>query len=126
MNAEVLMAAAEKLVAFCRAGAPEHGLAELYHPDAVSVEATPGPDGGAETRGLDGIRGKHAWWNEAMEVHSAAVEGPFPHGDDRFAVIFGFEATERASGRRFEMREVAVYTIDPAGKITREEFFYRT
>jgi hypothetical protein len=87
--------------------------------------AMPGAES-AETRGIEGIRGKHVWWEQAMEMHSGKVEGPFLHGDDRFAVIFEFDATERATGRRNQMREVAIYTVNPAGKIVREEFFYDT
>jgi ketosteroid isomerase-like protein len=57
-----------------------------------------------------------------MEVHSAEVEGPFLHGDDRFAVIFDIDATDKASGQRMPMREVAVYHVAD-GRIVREEFF---
>jgi hypothetical protein len=125
MTTETLRATAEALVAHCRNGTTGAGLTELYDPGAVSVEAMamPGADS-AETRGLEGIRGKHAWWDEAMEMHSGKVEGPFLHGDDRFAVIFEFDATERATGKRNQMREVAIYTVNPAGRIVREEFYY--
>ncbi len=125
MPADTLKSTAERLVAHCRANTTEQGLTELYAPDAVSVEAmaAPGQDS-AETHGLDGIRGKHAWWNGAMEVHSANADGPFLHGDDRFAVIFEFDATERETGKRSGMREVGIYSVNPAGKIVREEFFY--
>ncbi len=125
MTAEALKSTAEKLVAHCRAGTTEDGLTELYDPAAVSVESAPAPgQDSAETHGLDGIRGKHAWWSGAMEVHSAGADGPFLHGPDRFAVIFDFDATNKASGERVQMHEVAIYTVNPAGKITREEFFY--
>ncbi len=125
MSVETLKATAEKLVAHCRAGTTKQGLDELYDPGAVSVEAMAMPGAGsAETVGVDGIRGKHDWWENTMEVHSASAEGPFPHGDDRFAVIFAFDATDKTSGKRNQMREVAIYTVNDAGKIIREEFFY--
>jgi hypothetical protein len=125
MTTETLRTIAEKLVAHCRAGTTKQGLDELYDPAAVSVEATEMPgSGGRETAGVEGIKGKHDWWDQTMDVHSSSVEGPFPHGDDRFAVIFGFEATDRTNGRKIAMREVAIYTVGPAGKIIREEFFY--
>ena len=115
---------ADRLVALCRAGEEVKGLDELYHADAVSVEATKGPGmDSLETKGIEGIRGKHAWWDSAMEVHSATVDGPYPHGDDRFAVIFEIDVTERASGARNQFKEVAVYHT-AEGKIVREEFFY--
>jgi ketosteroid isomerase-like protein len=125
MTAQTLKTTAEKLVAHCRANTTEEGLDELYDPGAVSVEAAPGPgQDSRETVGVEGIRGKHQWWDKAMEVHSASAEGPFLHGDDRFAVIFEFDASERESGKRVQMREVAIYTVNAAGKITREEFYY--
>jgi ketosteroid isomerase-like protein len=116
---------AEELVAGCREDRVEENLGKLYAVDAVSVEATPGPDGSRETRGLDGIRGKHQWWNSTFEVHDADVDGPFLHGDDRFAVVFEFEAENRETGERSEMEEVGVYHVRD-GKIVREEFFYTT
>jgi hypothetical protein len=125
MSAETLKTIAEKLVAHCRAGTTKKGLDELYDPDAVSVEATAmtGTDS-RETIGVAGIRGKHDWWENAMEVHSASAEGPFLHGDDRFAVIFEFDATDKSSGKRTHMREVGAYTVGGNGKIVREEFYY--
>ena len=114
---------AEKLVAGCRAGTETENLDLLYAPDAVSAEAADMSGQGRETKGLDGIRGKHAWWAGAMEVSSMQIEGPFLHGDDRFALIFAVKGREKDSGKDFDMREVAVYHV-AGGKITREEFFY--
>ena len=124
MSRDRLRTVAETLVAYCRSGQEARGLDELYAPDAVSMESGPGPDGSSpETHGLDGIRGKHAWWKENFEVHAASAEGPFLHGTDRFAVIFEVEATHRPSGQRTSMREVAIYTLDGEGRIAREEFY---
>ena len=117
-----MLATAQRLVAVCREGREAEGLATLYSPDCVSVEATPGPE--AEARGLEAIRAKHAWFEGANEISETTVEGPFPHGEDRFAVIFGMVVTDRASGERTAMREVAVYSVDEGGRIVREEFFY--
>lgn len=125
MPSDVLMKTAEQLATFCREENTIEGLDTLYDPDAVSVEAMAGPGSESrETVGVPAIKGKHEWWTSNMEVHSSSLEGPFPHGDDRFAIIFDFDATEKATGKRMKMREVAVYTINPAGKIVREEFFY--
>ncbi len=125
MSAETLKATAEKLVEYCKTQQEAKGLEELYDPNAVSVEASlmPGAES-RETKGVEGIRGKHAWWNENFEVHGSDVDGPFLHGENQFAVTFGIDATEKASGERTQMKEVAVYTTDDAGKIVREEFFY--
>ena len=114
---------ADQLVAHCRAGTEAQALSTLYTVDAVSVEAADMSGAGAVSAGLDAIRAKHEWWNGAMEVHDAQVEGPFHHGDDRFGVIFSVDATTRESGERSQMRELAIYTVTN-GKISREEFFY--
>ena len=120
-----MKATAEALAACCRENRTNEGLDTLYSADAVSVEAAlaPGMES-RETAGLDGIRGKHAWWDGAMEMHEAKIEGPFYHGEDRFGLIFEMDVTEKASGERSQMKEFGVYTVDAAGKIVREEFFY--
>ncbi len=110
------------LVVACREGREAELLETVYAQDAVSVEASD-PGHGRETVGLDGIRGKHAWWAENMEVTGGSVSDPMPHGDDRFAVIFEVQGREKASGNAFDMKEVAVYHVAD-GKIVREEFFY--
>lgn len=115
---------AQTLVRYCREGRTDLGLDELYAPDAVSVEAVATDGAGRESRGLDAIRAKHAWWNENFTVHDAVVEGPFPHGDDRFALIFEMETSPKNGGERSRMREIAVYGTDADGRIVREEFFY--
>lgn len=119
-----LMEIANKFVAGCRENKEAENLELLYAPDAVSVEAVAMPGmGGREAHGLDAIKGKHAWWDSTMEMTGGTVDGPFPHGDDRFAVIFTAQGKNRETGEAFDMREVAVYHV-ANGKITREEFFY--
>lgn len=124
MTTETLRATADALVAHCRDHTEYEGLKTLYDPAAVSVESTAMPGGDREARGIDAIKAKHDWWNAEMEMHSGAVDGPFLHGDDRFAVIFEMDATEKSTGKRHAMKEVGVYTVNDAGKIVREEFFY--
>jgi ketosteroid isomerase-like protein len=113
---------AEALVDGCRTGKERENLDRLYHPDAVSVEAADYTGQGRETAGLDGIRGKHDWWDARWRCIRQRSRDPFLHGDDRFAVIFDIDATDRASGQRMPMREVAVYHVAD-GRIVREEFF---
>jgi ketosteroid isomerase-like protein len=114
----------ERLVELCKADDARTALLELYDRDAVSVEAMamPGSDS-AEMKGVDAIKGKHDWWEATFDVHSAGVEGPFPHGDDRFGVIFQIDATNKETKERTNSKEIAIYTVED-GKITREEFFY--
>jgi ketosteroid isomerase-like protein len=115
---------AAELVAGCREGRERENLERLYAPDAVSVEAVDMGQGRAVT-GLDAIRAKHDWWESTTEILEQDVSDPMPHGEDRFAVIFGMKARDRESGKVTEMREVGLYHV-AGGKIAREEFFYRT
>jgi ketosteroid isomerase-like protein len=112
---------ANELVAGCREHREVENLHKLYSPDAVSVEAAD-MGNGRESHGIDAILGKHAWWDANAEVHDGSVEGPFLHGDDRFAVIFKLDVTMTGQGRS-KMEEVAIYHV-AGGKIVREEFFY--
>lgn len=114
----------ERLVALCQSNDTRTCLDELYDPAAVSVEAVamPGSDSAAVT-GVDAIKAKHEWWESTFEVHGVGVEGPFPHGADKFAVIFQIDATNKETGARDASKEVAVYSV-ANGKIVREEFFY--
>lgn len=112
---------ADALVEGCRSGREVENLDRLYADDAVSVEGMDHGNG-RETKGLDGIKGKHAWWDNAMEVTRQDVSAPMIHGDDRFAVIFDVDAREKANGTEITMKEVAIYHV-AGGKIVREEFF---
>lgn len=124
MSREKLKEIADQLVENCRTGNEKQGLSNLYDPEAVSVEAIAAPgQTSRETVGVEAIRGKHDWWENTFEVHSANVEGPFLHGSDRFSVIFSIESTNRETSERTSMKEVAIYIIAD-GKIIREEFYY--
>ena len=114
---------ARELVAGCREGREKDNLERLYAPDAVSVEAMEFAGQPRAQTGIDAIRAKHDWWEGAMETLEATVDGPFLHGDDRFAVIFGMKTRNRETGEESEGREVAVYHVAD-GRIVREAFFY--
>jgi len=120
-----LMQIGGQLVQLCNEGKDSECLDQLYTADAVSAEAVPMPgQDSAEAPGLEAIRGKHEWWYANNEVHSSQAEGPFVHGDDRFNVIFSMDVTDKNTGERTQMREVATYYVNEAGKIHREEFAY--
>ena len=112
------------LAAHCRAGSEAEGLATLYAADCRSIEAVDN-GGGRVAEGIEAIRGKHAWWEENFTVHASQVDGPFDHGDDRFALIFDVDATDNTTGARNKMREVGIYTV-AGGKIVEEAFYYAT
>ena len=117
-----LMEIANELVAGCRENRELENLDKLYAPDAVSVEEKD-LGNGRETVGVEGIKGKHAWFASAFEILGGEVGGPYPHGDDRFAVTFKMNAKNLETGELSDMEEVAVYHVAD-GKIVREEFFY--
>jgi ketosteroid isomerase-like protein len=112
----------EALVAGCNAGTERANLHTLYAPDAQSVEAMDMGNGTTVT-GIAAIEGKHDWWENTHTVHKTSAKGPYVHGDDRFSVIFDMDVTNKETGQRMQMDEVAVYHV-AGGKIVREEFFY--
>lgn len=113
----------KKYVALCKEGQFEKCLDTLFSKDAVSVEAAAPPSGGDRTTtGLDAIRAKGKWWVDNHTVHKLEVFGPYPH-DDRFAVRFVIDVTNKPSGARMTMDEVGLFTVAD-GKVVREEFFY--
>ncbi|TDL84346.1 nuclear transport factor 2 family protein [Palleronia sediminis] len=114
---------AAELIAGCHEGRTRENIDRLYATDAVSVEAMDMGQG-RETRGRDAIKGKHDWWDGAMETLSQRIDGPYPHGPDRFALVFHVEARNKSGGDVIRSEEVAVYHLAD-GAIVREEFFYR-
>ncbi len=114
---------ANQLVALCREGKNLEAVETLYSPDVVSVEAAPVPGMEQTMKGIDAVKGKNKWWIDSHEVHGGDVKGPFPHGEDRFAVYFEFDVTPKGTGKRMQMNEVGLYTVKN-DKITKEEYFY--
>lgn len=112
------------LVAKCNALKNLEVCDKYYSDDITSIEAMVMPGSASrETKGKAAVRGKGEWWLGAHEIHAAKAEGPFPHGDDRFAVIFDMDITNKESKQRMQMKEIGVFTVK-GDKITREEFFY--
>jgi hypothetical protein len=122
-NSNTTSAVARELVDLCRLGKNGDAIEKLYAEKVISIEPVGGADMPAQMEGIDAVRGKHHWWNENMEVHSADVRGPFVGDDNEFAVYFDYETTFKPTGKRGTMREMARYTVAD-GKIVREEFFY--
>jgi hypothetical protein len=120
---------ARKLTSLCQQGKFEEAMEETYADNIVSVEAMefpaqPGmPKMPRETRGLDGVRKKSQWWAENHTIHSCKVTGPFA-SVEKFSVLFDLDCTFKPTGKRTQMTEVAVYTVEN-GKIVHEEFLYK-
>lgn len=112
----------QQLYDLCAQGQNVKAVDTLYADNVVSVEAVD-MGNGRKAEGKAAIRGKNTWWMDNHEVHNATVKGPFPHGEDRFAMFFDYDITGKQDGQRRQMAEVGLYTV-ANGKIVREEFFY--
>ena len=112
----------KQLAELCRQGRNLDALNTLFADDLVSVEAGVPAGMSREAKGLAAVKAKSAWWLENHEIHSAAVTGPWPH-DDKFILGFQYDITNKPSGQRMKMDEMALYCV-ANGKIVREEFFY--
>ena len=114
----------KKLVQFCKEGKNLDSINTLYADDVVSIEAAEMQAGERVAKGIEAVRGKNQWWMDNHEIHEATVAGPFPHGDDKFAVIFKYDITNKPSSQRMKMEEVGVFHLNADGKVAKEEFFY--
>jgi ketosteroid isomerase-like protein len=90
-----------------------------WHKDFVSIE---GVGANMSWEGRKAVQAKCDDWMSKNTVHGCRAEGPFV-GSTGFAVKLSMDVEEKASGKRFQMDEVAVYTVQN-GKVVREEFMY--
>ena len=111
---------ADAFAALCTEGKHAEAGAQFWSDDVISIEAMEGPMHVAKGRAA--VHGKGEWWYANHEIHSATTEGPFVNGQ-QFALIFAMDITEKASGKRLQMREIGVYTVKD-GKIVEERFLY--
>ncbi len=112
-----------KLAQLCREGKGMEAIDTFYAANVISVESVGNDQMPREMTGKEAVLGKAKWWVENHEIHSAEVTGPFPHGDEKFALRFNYDVTNKPSGQRIKMDEIAVYEVAD-GKVVREEFFY--
>jgi len=113
---------ANQLAALCRAGKFLDAVETLYADDIVSVEAREFAGMPRELTGKSAVKGKNVWWFDNNELHAVEVMGPFV-SPERFALVFTFDRTPKATGERGRFTEVAVYSVS-GGKIVREEFYF--
>lgn len=119
-----LMQMGSQLIEYCNNGQWRECQQNMYTENAASAEAAPFAGNPAEVQGLEAITAKGDWWESAHEVHSSQAEGPFVFGQNQFSVIFDMDVTNKETGQRSQLREVAQYYVNDAGKIEREEFAY--
>jgi len=112
----------KSLVEHCNKAAFLDAINKHYADGVVSVEAAEVEGMPRTMEGIEAIRGKTQWFVDNHEIHSTDCKGPFPHGEDRFAVVFDMEVTPKGGERR-RMTEVGLYTVE-GDKIVKEEFFY--
>lgn len=110
----------DDVVALAKAGQFDAIGEKYWADDVVSIESAPSPM--QHCSGIDAVRAKTEWWNGAHEVHGGGAHGPYVNGD-QFAVRFEMDVTVKESGQRFQMDEVAIYTVRD-DKIVEERFFY--
>ncbi|HEX3436155.1 MAG TPA: nuclear transport factor 2 family protein [Pseudacidobacterium sp.] len=113
---------ANDLVALCREDKNLEAVDKYYSNDIVSVESASSTDMPAEMKGIEAIRGKNKWWLDNHTIHSQEVNGPYV-GKDQFAVEFKIDFTNKPSGKRIRLSEMALYTVKD-GKIVHEHFYY--
>ncbi len=96
---------------------------EIYDERAESIEAVVPP--GRDVRiakGCGAIQAKREDWIATHTLHTLSADGPYIHPPNRFAVRFEADVSQKATGQRMTLREIAIYTVEE-GKIVREEFF---
>lgn len=88
-----------------------------FHKNFVSIEGT-----GDAYHGTKAVRKKCDDWMDQHIIHSAKASALFA-GATGFGVLFDMDVEIKASGQRFPMREIGVYTVKN-GKVVQEEFMY--
>ena len=95
-----------------------------YSDGIVSVESVEVPGMPAEMKGIEAIKGKNKWFFDNNELNGEEINGPFI-GENQFAVEYKMDVTQKASGKKVHMEEMALYTVEN-GKIVGERFYYKT
>jgi hypothetical protein len=112
---------ASELVALLRAGRAHEAEERWLAPGIESVE---GVGASLAWRGKKAVLAKYRGWEADHEIHSMEVGGPWV-GATGFALRFKIDVTQKSTGQRSQMEEIAVYTVRN-GKIVREEFHFAT
>jgi hypothetical protein len=113
------MEVARAVAALARAGK----LAEVEQvwlaPGIVSVE---GVGASLAWHGKKAVLAKYRGWEADHEIHDFQIEGPWV-GATGFALKYRIDVTQKSTGQRSQLEEIAVYTVHD-GKIAREEFHF--
>lgn len=91
---------------------------------ASHIESVEGHGASMAWSGKPQVLAKYRAWEADHEMHDMQVEGPWV-GATGFVLKFRVDATQRSTGQRMQMEEMAVYTVKN-GRIAREEFHFAT
>jgi hypothetical protein len=118
---------AMRLVELCRTGKNEQAVEDLFADDAESIELVDMPGSPRVITGKAAILNKGHVWNAMHEVHSGTVSDAVMSDPSAtsgyFAVSMSVDVTIKASKRRMQMNEIALYAVKNS-KIASEQFFY--
>jgi len=114
---------AKGLVDLCRQRKHMEAINRYYSDEIVSVESSSGPGMPTEMRGIEAIKEKNKWFFDKNELNDEEVNGPFI-GENQFAVQYKMDVTQKPSGKKVHMEEMALYTVEN-GKIVHEHFYYK-
>jgi SnoaL-like protein len=90
---------------------------------APGIESVEGVGVSMAFAGKKAVLAKYRGWEADHEIHAMNVDGPWV-GATGFALRYTLDATQKSTGQRHQMEEIAVYTVKN-GKIVREEFHFR-
>jgi hypothetical protein len=107
------------LVTLFNAGKWAEIEAKWHSPKIQSIE---GVGVSMAWHGAAGVRAKSEGWVADNTIHGATAEGPYV-GATGFTVKFVMDVETKSTGKRQQMVEVGVYTVEQ-GAIVREEFMY--
>jgi hypothetical protein len=111
---------AQSVVALAGEGKLDEVEQRWLAPGIVSVE---GLGASLAWSGKKNVLAKYRTWEADHEIHAMDVEGPWV-GATGFVLKYRIDVSQKSTGQRSQMEEIAVYTVQN-GKIVREEFHFR-
>lgn len=112
---------ANRLVELCQKGDYDTAYAELFAPDAWSIEPEGVPN--AKAQGIEAIKERGKQFNAMIEKMHSGYFGKAIIAGNHFSVPMGMEVTFKGAPTPTKMDEIVVYEVQN-GKIVKEQFFY--
>jgi hypothetical protein len=111
---------ARKLLDWRNNGNADKARMELYSPDIESIEEGFGDEIG-HVKGMAGLKKKGEWLSRDFEIHYLKASD-LVVADNWFSLKYEIDLTNKQSGVRSTLSEIAVYKVDD-GKIVKEHYF---